>query len=151
MPTLLSDVRCWGQSGKHLLAASISPFDPEPDLAPTGVLTPNPANWRSLRYREAAIISISSSRFDEAICVGASSWHLLGLQRFGRSQRTRNSARYRSLGSSSHRKPRPRNHGSRLLFNASTNSVGSRVARLQLSIGGRRDAPSASLRSSPSS
>ena len=28
MPTLLSDVRCWGQSGKHLLAASISPFDP---------------------------------------------------------------------------------------------------------------------------
>jgi hypothetical protein len=29
MPTPLSDVRCWGQSGKHLLAASISPFDPE--------------------------------------------------------------------------------------------------------------------------
>jgi hypothetical protein len=28
MPTLLSDVRCWGQSGKHLLAASISLFDP---------------------------------------------------------------------------------------------------------------------------
>src|SRR5450432_2659142 len=26
MPTLLSDVRCWGQSGKHLLAASIAPF-----------------------------------------------------------------------------------------------------------------------------
>jgi hypothetical protein len=29
MPTLLSDVRCWVNSGKHLLAASISPFDPE--------------------------------------------------------------------------------------------------------------------------
>jgi hypothetical protein len=29
MPTLLSDVGCWGQSGKNLLAASISPFDPE--------------------------------------------------------------------------------------------------------------------------
>jgi len=28
MPTLLSDVRCWGRSGKHLLLASISPFDP---------------------------------------------------------------------------------------------------------------------------
>jgi hypothetical protein len=28
MPILLSDVRCWGQSGKHLLVASISPFDP---------------------------------------------------------------------------------------------------------------------------
>jgi hypothetical protein len=28
MPTLLSDVRCWGQTGKHLLAASISEFDP---------------------------------------------------------------------------------------------------------------------------
>src|ERR1035441_1408792 len=28
MPTLLSDVRCWDQSRKHLLAASISPFDP---------------------------------------------------------------------------------------------------------------------------
>jgi hypothetical protein len=28
MPTLLSDVRCWGQSGKHRLLASISPFDP---------------------------------------------------------------------------------------------------------------------------
>ena len=28
MPTLLSDVRCWVNSGKHLLAASISPFDP---------------------------------------------------------------------------------------------------------------------------
>jgi ion channel len=25
MPTLLSDVRCWVNSGKHLLAASISP------------------------------------------------------------------------------------------------------------------------------
>ena len=29
MPTLLSDVRCCGQSGKHLLTASISPFDPK--------------------------------------------------------------------------------------------------------------------------
>jgi hypothetical protein len=29
MPTVLSDVRCWGQSGKHRLLASISPFDPE--------------------------------------------------------------------------------------------------------------------------
>jgi hypothetical protein len=28
MPTLLSEVCCWGQSGKHLLAASISLFDP---------------------------------------------------------------------------------------------------------------------------
>jgi hypothetical protein len=28
-PTLLSDVRCWVNSGKHLLAASISPFDPK--------------------------------------------------------------------------------------------------------------------------
>jgi hypothetical protein len=28
MPTALSDVRFWG-AGKHLLAASISPFDPE--------------------------------------------------------------------------------------------------------------------------
>jgi hypothetical protein len=33
MPTLLSDVRCWGQSGKHLLLASISPFDPLRTLA----------------------------------------------------------------------------------------------------------------------
>jgi hypothetical protein len=32
MPTLLSDVRCWVNSGKHLLAASISPFDPLTDL-----------------------------------------------------------------------------------------------------------------------
>jgi len=29
----LSDVRCWDQSRKHLLAASISPFDPSPTLA----------------------------------------------------------------------------------------------------------------------
>jgi hypothetical protein len=28
MPTLLSDVRCWVNSGKHLLALSISEFDP---------------------------------------------------------------------------------------------------------------------------
>jgi hypothetical protein len=28
MPTLLSNVRCWVNSGKHLLAASISEFDP---------------------------------------------------------------------------------------------------------------------------
>src|SRR3981189_2822501 len=28
MPILLSDVRCWDQSGKHLLAASISESDP---------------------------------------------------------------------------------------------------------------------------
>jgi hypothetical protein len=33
MPPLLSDVRCWGQSGKHLLAASISPFDPTATFA----------------------------------------------------------------------------------------------------------------------
>jgi hypothetical protein len=32
MPTVLSDVRCWGPSGKHLLAASISPFDPSRTL-----------------------------------------------------------------------------------------------------------------------
>src|SRR6476620_5780423 len=34
MPTLLSDVRCWVNSGKHLLAASISPFDPERTWTP---------------------------------------------------------------------------------------------------------------------
>jgi hypothetical protein len=28
MPLLLPHVRCWVRSGKHLLAASISPFDP---------------------------------------------------------------------------------------------------------------------------
>ena len=33
LPTLLSDVRCWVNSGNHLLAASISPFDPEQDGA----------------------------------------------------------------------------------------------------------------------
>jgi hypothetical protein len=33
MPTLLSDVRCWVNSGKHLLAASISHFDPSRALA----------------------------------------------------------------------------------------------------------------------
>jgi hypothetical protein len=27
MPTLLSDVRCWSQSGKHVLALSFSGFD----------------------------------------------------------------------------------------------------------------------------
>ena len=29
MPPLFRDVRCWGQSGKHLLPASISPFSPK--------------------------------------------------------------------------------------------------------------------------
>ena len=33
MAFLLRDVRSQGQSGKHLLAASISPFDPEATLA----------------------------------------------------------------------------------------------------------------------
>jgi putative tryptophan/tyrosine transport system substrate-binding protein len=33
MPTLLSDVRCWVNSGTHLLAASISPFDPQATFA----------------------------------------------------------------------------------------------------------------------
>ena len=33
MPTQLSDVRCWVNSGKHLLAASISDFDPTRTLA----------------------------------------------------------------------------------------------------------------------
>jgi hypothetical protein len=28
MAAVLSDVRCWRQSKKHLLPASISPFDP---------------------------------------------------------------------------------------------------------------------------
>jgi hypothetical protein len=35
MPTLLSDVRCWVNSGKHLLAASISEFDPQRSSATT--------------------------------------------------------------------------------------------------------------------
>jgi hypothetical protein len=34
MLILLSDVRCWGQRGKHLLAASISLFDPTTDQPP---------------------------------------------------------------------------------------------------------------------
>jgi hypothetical protein len=33
MPTALRDVRSQGQSGKHLLAASISPFDPTRTLS----------------------------------------------------------------------------------------------------------------------
>jgi hypothetical protein len=33
MPARSPDVRCWGHSGKHLLAASISPFDPEANIA----------------------------------------------------------------------------------------------------------------------
>jgi hypothetical protein len=45
MPTLLSDVRCWGQSGKHVLGESISPFDRAAKLAaiPAGA---SPANRR---------------------------------------------------------------------------------------------------------
>ena len=35
MPNLLSDVRCWVNSGKHLLAASISEFDPTSDIRPS--------------------------------------------------------------------------------------------------------------------
>ena len=37
MPTLLRNVRSRGQSGKHLLAASISPFDPKATLAGSSV------------------------------------------------------------------------------------------------------------------
>jgi hypothetical protein len=33
MAAVLSDVRCWRQSRKHLLLASISPFAPKADLA----------------------------------------------------------------------------------------------------------------------
>jgi len=33
MLTLLSDVRCWSNSGKHVLFQSISPFDPHATLA----------------------------------------------------------------------------------------------------------------------
>jgi len=32
MPNYLADVRCWVNSGKHLLALSFSGFDPEPTL-----------------------------------------------------------------------------------------------------------------------
>ena len=38
MPTILSDVRCWVNSGKHLLAASISPFDPLRTSGPPNIL-----------------------------------------------------------------------------------------------------------------
>jgi hypothetical protein len=38
MPTALRNVRCWENSGKHLLAASISPFDPEPTFWPVPTL-----------------------------------------------------------------------------------------------------------------
>jgi hypothetical protein len=40
MAAALSDVRCWRQSRKHLLAASISPFDPS---APSETLHLAPA------------------------------------------------------------------------------------------------------------
>jgi hypothetical protein len=42
MPTVLSDVRCWRQSGKPRLLASISPFDPLADLLPwtNGAVSP---------------------------------------------------------------------------------------------------------------
>jgi hypothetical protein len=48
--TAFGHVRCWGQSGSHLLSASISPFDPEetfggqitfqpgPDFGPSSVI-----------------------------------------------------------------------------------------------------------------
>jgi hypothetical protein len=38
MPKYLGDVRCWGQSGKHLLAVSISGFDPTQTWAHWSVL-----------------------------------------------------------------------------------------------------------------
>src|SRR5258706_5553688 len=55
MPTALSDVRFWG-AGKHLLAASISPFDPERTLA-QGELTSTSlarasAKWTPVRPQE---------------------------------------------------------------------------------------------------
>jgi hypothetical protein len=34
MPTLLSDVRCWVNSGNHLLFPSISHFDPQRKRGP---------------------------------------------------------------------------------------------------------------------
>jgi hypothetical protein len=61
MPTALSNVRCWVNSGKHLLAASISPFDPTRTLFPTSMVhrrpeigrtysTDTPANSTTLRH-----------------------------------------------------------------------------------------------------
>jgi hypothetical protein len=46
MPTLLSDVRCWVNSGKHLLAASISEFDPSATSAPKFAVVHNAASPR---------------------------------------------------------------------------------------------------------
>src|SRR5258708_21442740 len=66
MPSLLSDVRCWGQSGKHLLAASISPFDPgrvETFFVPPKTAS-NRARWTSTRPSEHifAVSSLESIR-----------------------------------------------------------------------------------------
>ena len=35
MPKYLGDVRCWVNSGKHMLASSFSGFDPVSDIGPS--------------------------------------------------------------------------------------------------------------------
>jgi hypothetical protein len=47
MAGLVGDVRCWGQSGRHVLSASISPFDP---CRTSGLSGP----YRHLQVRKSA-------------------------------------------------------------------------------------------------
>ena len=70
----------------------------------------------------------------------------------GRSRRARSSrASCRPSGSLAQARLQPMAHGSPLLCSGCANSAGSRVAPSRSSIAGRRDAPSASPRSRPSS
>ena len=48
MPTPLLNVRYRVRSGKHLLAASISAFDPKPSAAPQHSVDNRPDQWRLL-------------------------------------------------------------------------------------------------------
>jgi hypothetical protein len=58
MPAVLSDVRCWGQSGKHQLEASISPFDPKRNIRPLRLVPNIGYCWETLGGQGAPMNSM---------------------------------------------------------------------------------------------
>ena len=72
MPTLLSDVRCWVNSGKHLLAASISAFDPQ--RTSSEMSGPFPISDKPVRCDLLRLETVMRRREFIGLVAGATTW-----------------------------------------------------------------------------